>query len=216
MSQALLSQEDILQIKKAVVDAEKLSAGEIVPVISRQSSWYEQTLWRAGALFSLLTAIVLTIMYLSSDFLLWLPPFMWILICTTGGILGATLTESFPFIKRFFISKESLQKQAEARAQQHFMEQSVSHTEQRSGILLYISFFEKQAIILPDLGISEVVDQQVWNHILQQLVMDMRKGNHVKSICQAISSCGKVLEESGLQKAVDDENELPDKVHIDE
>ncbi|MDF9798206.1 putative membrane protein [Catalinimonas alkaloidigena] len=216
MSQSLITKEEALQIKNAVTKAEELSGGDIVPVISRQSSWYEYTLWRAGALFSLLTAIVLTIIYLSSDTLLWFPPYLWLLICTTGGIAGATLTESFSFIKRFFISKESLKQQAESRAKQLFVEQSISHTEQRTGILLYISFFEKHAIILPDIGISEIVDQNVWDEILLKLVNDMKNGAYASAICHAIVSCGKVLEESGIQKVIEDDNELPDKVHIDE
>ncbi|MEK6478690.1 TPM domain-containing protein [Catalinimonas sp. 4WD22] len=216
MSQSLFTKEEVLQIKNAVVEAEKLSGGEIVPVISKQSSWYEQTLWRAGALFSLLTAIILTTFYLSSDALLWLPPYLWLLICTTGGIAGATIAESLPFVKRFFISAESLRQQAEGKAKQLFVEQSISQTEQRTGILLYISFFEKHASILPDIGISEVVEQQVWDDILQQLVNDMRTSSYAAAISHAIISCGKVLEESGIQKAVDDDNELPNKVHIDE
>lgn len=216
MSHPLFTKEEVSQIKNAVIEAEKLSGGEIVPVISRQSSWYEQTLWRAGALFSLLTALVLTIIYLSSDALLWLPPYLWLLICTTGGIAGATIAESLPFVKRFFISAESLRQQAEGKAKQLFVEQSISQTDQRTGILLYISFFERHASILPDIGISEVVDQQVWDKILQQLVKDMRSDSPASAISHAIVSCGKVLEESGVQKAIDDDNELPDKVHIDE
>lgn len=217
MSHALFTQEELIRIKNAVVEAEQISGGEIVPVFSRQSSWYEHTLWRAGALFALLTAIVLTIVYLSSDILLWLPPYLWIIICTTGGIAGATIAESLPFVKRFFISHESLQQQVEARAQKLFVEQSVSHTEQRTGILLYISFFEKHALILPDMGISEVVNHEVWEDILQKLVSTMKGGQHTTAICNAIVSCGRVLAESGIQKAEDDdENELPDEIHIDE
>lgn len=216
MSHNLFTQEELLQIKNAVIEAEKNSGGEIVPIFSRQSSWYEQTLWRAGALFSLLTAILFTILYLSSDVLLWLPPYLWLLICTTGGIAGATLTESVPALKRFFISRESLQQQVEGRAQQLFVEQSVSHTEQRTGILLYISFFEKHALILPDIGISEVVNHELWEDILQNLVSTMKGGQYTTAICNAIASCGKVLADSGIQKAEDDnDNELPDEIHID-
>lgn len=216
MSYAPFTKEELSQIRNVVIEAEQLSGGEIVPVFSRQSSWYEHTLWRAGALFALLTAIILTIVYLSSDVLLWLPPYLWLFICTSGGIAGATLTESVPAFKRFFISRESLQQQVEARAQQFFVEQSVSHTEQRTGILLYISFFEKRAIILPDIGISEVISHEVWESILQKLVNTMKNGRPAIAICEAIIHCGKVLAESGIQKAIDDENELPDKIHVDE
>ncbi len=216
MSQSIFSKEEVLQIKNAVVEAEKLSGGEIVPVFSRQSSWYEHTLWRAGALFALLTAMVLTIIYLGSDSLLWLPPFLWLLLCTTGGVAGATLAEALPVVKRFFISKESLRQQAEARAQQLFFELSVSHTDQRTGILLYISFFEKYALILPDIGISEVVDHEVWESVLQKLVHEMKDSHRTEAICTAIKRCGEILAESGIQRAIDDENELPDGIHIDE
>ncbi|WKN30068.1 TPM domain-containing protein [Porifericola rhodea] len=216
MAYPLFSKEESLQIKNAVVEAEKLSAGEIVPVISRQASWYEQSLWRAGALFSLITGMVLTIIYLSSESLLWLPPYLWLLICTTGGIAGATLAESLSVVKRFFISNKTMQQAVENKARQLFVEQGVSHTEQRSGILLFVSYFEKQAVILPDLGISELVEQKEWENVLQKMINTIRSGHTTQAICDAIKECGALLEASGIQKAIDDQNQLPDEVQIDD
>lgn len=216
MPQDLFTSEDLAHIQQAVKQAESFSDGEIVPVLARQSSFYETAFWRAGFLLASLAGIILTVLYLATDYLLLLPPYLWLLIVLVAGLLGALLAQLSPPWKRLFISKAMQEARVLDQAKDMFYDHGISMTEQRTGVLIYISFFEHQAVILADVGIDELVPPSTWKEIVDRLTTGLKQGRRVDSICEAIIACGKLLEESGVQRAVDDDNELSDEVRIKE
>lgn len=212
MPKKLFTPQQLQKIEEAVKQAESKSAGEIVPVFIRQSSLYEIALWRGGVAAAIAGGIALIILYFVADWLLFMPPYFWLLIPLTLGLLGSLLVTYSPGLKRALIGKELMQSKTLEKAKAVFLDLNISNTDQRSGILLMISFFEKRAIILADLGIAELVPDTKWKEIVDQLAIGIRSGNPTQSICDAISKCGKVLSESGLQRSDDDRNELSDTI----
>ena len=194
--------------------AEARSGGEIVPVLAKQSSFYEIALWRAGFLFASVMGIILTLLYLFTDVLLWMPPYLWLLIILVAGLLGAILVILSPAFKRSLLSKEMLRARVLDQAKNMFYDHQVTLTAQRTGVLLFISFFEHQVVTLGDVGITELVAPQTWQAITDQLTNGLKQGKRVESIREAIAACGRLLEESGVQRAVDDDNELSNEVRL--
>lgn len=214
MVQDLLTSEELLQIQQAVEQAEVTSGGEIVPVLARQSSFYETAFWRGGFLMALMTGLVLTLLYLTTETLLWLPPYLWLLIVLMIGTLTALALQLVPSLKRLFISQATREARVLDQAKDMYYDHGVSFTEQRTGILIYVSFFERRAVILADAGINELVPAHSWEDVVQQLTRGFREGQRAASIAEAISACGRLLEESGVHKAVEDGNELSDEVRF--
>ncbi len=214
MSQVLFTPDELQQIRQAVEEAEQSSAGEIVPVFAKQSSFYEAALWRGGFIFATATGIVLSLFYLLTDFLLWWPPYLWLLIVLTGGLLGTILVLLSPAFRRALLSRTTLEDRVLTQAKDAFYNYNVSMTEQRTGILLYVSFFEHQAVVLADVGITELVPTEAWQEIIAHLTDGLRQGQKVESIGRALAECGRLLETSGVQKAADDDNELPNDVRV--
>ena len=97
-----------------------------------------------------------------------------------------------------------------------FYDHNVHLTEPRTGVLIYVSFFEHQAVILADVGISELVADDCWEEIVQELTSGLKQNQTTKSICQAIEACGKLLKASGVHQPTDDDNSLSDEVRINE
>lgn len=215
MPKNLFSPQQLQQIEQAVKHAESISGGEIVPVFVKQSSTYEIALWRSGFATSVLAGIILVILYFSNDTILFLPPYFWSLIPITAGLLGALGVILFPALRRMVIGKTLMQAKVEAKAKCLFFDHNVSLTDQRSGILLMISFFERKAIVLSDVGIAELVEPQVWEGIINELTQGIRKGELTQSIGDAILKCGNVVAESGLQRGDNGKNELSDTVIIE-
>lgn len=216
MSHDLFTPEELQEIQQAVKQAEATSGGEIVPSLARQSSFYETAFWRAGFLFALFASIVLSVLYLATDYLLLTPPYLWLLIVLVSGLLGALLAQWIPPFKRLFISKVVQEARVLDQAKDMFYDHGVSFTEQRTGILIYVSFFEHQAVILADVGINELVPPDAWDTIISQLTAGLQQGRYAASISEAIIACGQLVEESGVQRAVEDGNELSDEVRIEE
>lgn len=216
MQPAQLTTEDLHTIKEAVQQAEASTGGEIVPVLAKQSSFYEIALWRAGALFAGIAGLLLTMLFFTTDLLLFMPPYLWLLITLTAGLLGMTLVVSSGVFKRLFLGKQLLEARVLDQAKNMFFDHDVYLTEPRTGILVYVSFFEHQAVILADVGIAELVDEDSWSKVVLELASGLKQGRTTESVCQAIVACGEILEASGVHKPIDDNNTLTDEVRINE
>lgn len=216
-SLTMLTTKDLQEIEQAVQQVEAETGGEVVPVLAKQSSFYEIALWRAGVLFAGITGIVLTLLFVTTDLVLFMPPYLWLLIILAAGLLGMTIAvSSWPF-KRWFLSKQLMQSRALDQAKNMFYEHDIYLTEPRTGILIYVSFFEHQAVILADVGISELVANARWEGIVQQLTSGLKQNQTTESICQAIEACGKLLKESGVHQPIDDDdNALSNEVRVNE
>ncbi len=211
MSKSLFSAQELKQIGQAVQEAEAQSAGEIMPVFLQSASFYETAYWRGSFLFAAVVAVVLSLLYFFTDVLLFAPPYLWLVFVLASGALGALLVYAVPAFKRMLLGKDVMVNRTVGQAKNMFYDYQVMGTEQRSGILLFISFFERQAIILPDIGLAELVEEQQWQKIVDTLVQGISRQQITDSICQAIHSCGQLLQESGLQSTAD-ENQLPDQL----
>ncbi len=214
MSKKLFSKEELKRIEEAVKEAEASSDGEIVPVFARQSSFYEMALWRGGFGLAVIVSLILLIINEMTDLLLFVPPYLWVIMVFFSGITGAALVMQIASLKRLVVGKNILRARVEDQAQNMFYQHNVSFTEQRTGILLYISFFEKMAVVLPDIGIAEVVDEDAWSKLIHNLTTQLKQGNAIEGITGAIKECGLLVENSHIQEAKDDGNELSDEVRF--
>jgi len=83
------------------------------------------------------------------------------------------------------------------------------------GIMIFISFFEREVMVIADRGISKVVEQKEWDKMVQGIIQNIRMGKVVDGIEAAILRCGEILLEKGFLKTADDVNELKDDLRIE-
>ena len=85
-------------------------------------------------------------------------------------------------------------------------------TEERTGVLVFISLTERYVEIIADKGIADRVPQKTWQNAVSFLTGKI--GNHELEIgiTGAIRMVGAVLQEHFLGRK--DTNELPDHLHI--
>lgn len=213
------SETDLQRIKNAVKTAEDNISGEIVPVIVERSGYYSLANYRSALICAALAFISMIILdrYVISDasHTLYYDPFFIFIIVIAGGLLGALLPNVLPAYKRVLLTKHHLDHATRQRAENAFLEEEVFNTRQRTGIMIFISFFEHEVIIIADKGISKVVDQKQWDSLVGDLIKNIRAGKIVEGLEQSILSCGKLLLDKGFTKTADDVNELTDDLRID-
>ena len=100
------------------------------------------------------------------------------------------------------------------RAENAFLEEEVFNTRHRTGIMIFISFFEHEVIVMADSGISKVVDQKEWDKIVGILTENIRKNKIVEGLEAALKRCGEILLEKGFVVESDNKNELRDDLRI--
>ena len=209
------SPEQLERIKAAVKKAEDRISGEIVPVFVERSGFYTIANYRGGVLLAAFAFIAIIIFDRYIPSLAIFDPLLILLIVSAAGILGGALTHTLPFLKRALISREHLDQATRKRAETAFLEEEVFNTRQRTGILIFISFFEHEVMVLADRGISKVVEQKEWDDMVQHIIEQVRMGKITEGIEDAILRCGEILHERGFLKSADDINELKDDLRTD-
>jgi putative membrane protein len=206
---------DLLRIKNAVKEAESKISGEIVPVIVERSGIYALANYRAALTASGLAFLSIVVFDRYMPAFAVYDPLLIFLIVLATGFLGAILTNGVDFIKRAMLTQQNMDRSTRLKAESSFLQEEVFNTRQRTGIMIFISFFEHEVIIMADKGISKVVDQKVWDKIVTELIGSIKKNQIVEGLEQAIKSCGDILLQKEFLITPDDVNELKDDLRIE-
>ena len=81
--------------------------------------------------------------------------------------------------------------------------------------MIFVSFFEREVMVIADKGISKVVEQKEWDKMVHGIVEKIRLGKVVDGMEGAILRCGEILLEKGFVKTADDVNELKDDLRFE-
>lgn len=206
----LFSESDRKRIADAVKEAESRTSGEIVPVIVARSATYASSLWKA-AMIGVLPGLILHewVAVAGSG---WGPdPWLAQLMPLTmllGALLFAGLARWIPAFHRMLVPEAEMIEAVHARAQQAFLENEVFDTRERTGILLLVSLFEHRVEVLGDSGINSKVQEDDWGDVVTDIIGGVKEGDPTGGLVKAIHHCGDLLEEAGVERRDDDENEL--------
>lgn len=213
--QTLIDSLDHDRVQEAVRRAEERTAGEIVPVVVPRSDAYEVATWRGAVLSGLLALIgaLLILQFYSGWGLRWLyTPWGVALVVLGGGVLGGFLSTLVRPLRRLAAGEELLDETVHRRALQAFVEEEVFNTEDRTGILIFVSLLEHRVEVLGDAGINRQVDPDDWVDVVDRIREGIRQGRFTDGLVEAVEMCGRLLERRGVEAAPDDENELPNAV----
>jgi putative membrane protein len=209
------STEDLERIKVAVRQAESKISGEIVPVFVEKSGFYSIANYRAAVVTCALVFLLVISFDRYMPALAIYDPLLIFLSVVMFGLLGAMVCNYLDFVKRVFIPQQHLDRSTRQRAETAFLQEEVFNTRHRTGIMIFISFFEREVIVIADRGISKVVEQKEWDKMVQGIIQNIRMGKVVDGIEAAILRCGEILLEKGFLKTADDVNELKDDLRIE-
>lgn len=213
--QKRFSQQDLQRIKDAVKEAEDKISGEIVPVFVETSGYYNIANYRGAfgtAAFAFLLIVIFD-RYIPE--LAIYDPVMMFLIVAISGLIGAVAAHYLDPIKRWLLNQQHLDQATKRRAENAFLEEEIFNTRHRTGIMIFISFFEREVIVMADRGISKVVEQKEWDNLVKIIIDHVRKEKIVDGLEIAIKRCGEILLEKGFLKTADDINELGDDLRVE-
>lgn len=208
-----LTAEERERIRLAVQAAERRTNAEIVPMIVVRSGLYREVRhWVGLGLALLVLTILLTI---ESRWLPWgwhASNAAWLLLSTLVAYgCGAWLGTLWPVI-RLCTSAERMRHKVKFRAERAFSQHAVSHTRERSGVLIMLSILERQIYVLPDRSLDGLASTDYWAQVVQAAVDRLQCGDIVGGLCQGIERCGLLLADICPGRPGDNPNELPDEL----
>ena len=121
-----ITQNERDKVSQAVLEAEKHTTGEIVPMIVAQSDDYSGARWRltvAGALLSGFLAYFFLGYFYLTDY-----DAVWILYAQIPGLYIGYALGNIPIILRPFMLEEKISEEVHQRALQAFYEHNLHHT----------------------------------------------------------------------------------------
>ena len=212
-----LDDKALTEIQDAVKHAESKTTGEIAIAVTAESSSY--------AFWELITAVGVSLLLLASLFPLagqiyaWLGRVFWgpepwylaafyVIVCTIEVLL-LYLLFNIPAFDSLVVPQKAKDAAVYARAVRYFTESGVYCTKEHSGILIFVSYFEREVRVVADKGISEKISQDLWNLIADELAESFAKGNAKDAFINAVNKCGDLLAEN-FPNHEDNPDELPD------
>jgi len=216
------TEKDKQAIRDAVAEAEKKTSGEIVPVVATRSGRYDRSEDILGVILGVLAVAAvwllfqkiepkggdwgggLTIAFRLGSFLL---------TFVAAFVVGVVLSTFVPALAHPFIAKKELREEVLRSARQAFVEFRVRGTTGSTGILIYVSLFERMAWVLGDRAISEKLDQAKWDETKDLVIDGLRNGKPAEGICSAIRRCGELLLQH-FPVAPDEVNELSNELQL--
>lgn len=214
--------QDREEISKAVAAAEKGTAGEIVPVVANASDRYERAedtfgIWLAILAVTVAWVVDQGVRQVEEDWTtrwelaLKLAPIL--VLFVAGWIVGVRLAARFPLLKRLAASRRLMRIRVEERAEDSFRMFHVRRTKAATGIVIYVSLFERMVCVRADRAIAEKVDPSEWRAVCEGMMRAMREGRHREGFVEAIRKSGELLAKH-FPIMPGDVNELPNQLRI--
>jgi putative membrane protein len=202
------SEEQRSKIKETIDGIESRTIGEIaVMVVDRSDRYYEAEVL-GGIFLASLVALLVTIVlfhtsvwaYITCSFLFFFP--------------ARYLFIKFPLLQIGFIGVRRKEITVMQRAVRAFYEKGLYKTKKNTGVLFFISLFERKVWVLADKGICEKIDQETLNKFASMVSVGIKEGRAYDALCSAIGQAGAILEKH-FPIAPGDINEFPDDVMLE-
>jgi putative membrane protein len=214
LAEKFLTAEEYRQINAAVEKAEQSTAGEIVCMVHAASYHYPMSNVIGAAALALPAALALTPLL---GGWLWIgTQNMWVFlsILTPAFILGHLVVKHIPWLKRIFISNREMAEEVEEAAVTSFFKHGLYRTKDGTGILIFISVFERRVWVLADAGIDAKVASDHWHSVVAGITEGIRNNQTAAAICLAVDTIGRTLADH-FPVAPDDIDELENVIITD-
>ena len=137
------------EVTTAVEEAEEKTSAELVVVIHPRSGIYRDVDLGCGAVLAFVGLAFIVYNPWTVHSPIWFP--LEVALLFAIGYLGCSVC---PWLRRRFTPIQRRTEQVRQAAQAIFVEESVSHTRERTGVLIYLSRLERQVVVLADLGVK--------------------------------------------------------------
>ncbi|MBU0730957.1 MAG: TPM domain-containing protein [Proteobacteria bacterium] len=201
------TQQEKDRIKAVVGDVETRTSGEIAVMVVDASDTYPEARILAGVVTGSLLSLGLVDYFFSGS--LWYFVFLALVL----SLLFGWLVEYLPAVKRIFTGKARIENQVSEQAIQEFFHKGLYQTRDDTGVLFFISLFERKVWVLADKGIYRKIDQQTLQSYADEVAKGIKSNKACEALCKEITSIGKILAEHFPIKS-DDTNELDNAVIV--
>ena len=173
----ILNNQERSRLDKRITEAEKRTGAQIVVAVIERSDSYPELPWKAFALGVSAAGLLVFIFDL-----LWpgwysqTAVLISVVTILMTGIISALLSLYLPKFARLFLAVHRAEAEVRQYAESLFLSHELFATRRRTGILLLVSLFERQVILLPDTGLSKRLSRKALQKIIAQMTPSLAAG----------------------------------------
>jgi putative membrane protein len=185
---------------------EATSSAEVVVEIRARSGSYAH----ADARFAALVAFVALLIVLFSPWNfepIWVPP-----VVLGAYIMGVLLARVSDFVRRSMTTRHDRESRVRMTAAATFVERGVTNTSRETGLLIFLSIFERRMELIADRGVLDAVPVVEWNQLLEKT---RQRAADTESLLDVLRELETLLTRYVPVRA-DDRDELSNEVHFAE
>lgn len=215
------SDADRERVNRAVRHAESVTSAELVPVVAQCSGRYDRAEDVVGLWCGLLTLTVVWSLFPSTVAVSgsWGHPspggqLLALLVAVVAGfVVGAIVAGRLPGLRRMFTPRRQMEEEVLLRARSVFYDQRVHHTAGGSGLLLYVSLYERMAAVIADQSVLDKLGQDQLDALCRELTRQLQHRSPIDALCATLEAAGQRLR-TVLPRSQDDVNELADALVV--
>lgn len=210
MKRILIDQERI-QLDQRVAVVEKRTGAQIVLAVVKRSDTYAELPWKAFALGAAVAGLGTVLPGLLRPGWQTSLSVLLVVVATLGtGAACALLCVAFPKFARFFLETHRAEVEVRQYAQSLFLSREVFATRGRTGLLLLVSMFERQVVLLPDTGLDKRLSRKAMHDIVARMTAALATGQVSSALEKGLQGLEEHLAASAAGAAR--ENELPNVI----
>lgn len=198
----MISKIELEQINELLLEAEKKSHSELVPMVVERSDDYPAAHFRSAIIVSFIFSLVL---YFSPLTIINPIYFLWIQV---PGLFLGYLLGNVSWVTKLLTTKREIEVEVYQRAIEAFFEHNLHMTERHNGVLIFVSLLEHKIQIITDSAVKAKIDQKIWDEIVNDFGHKVSKYTLTEALKEAISSAAVVLEKYFPLEGKEKSNEL--------
>ncbi len=192
--------------ERAIAAIERASGVEVVVAVRRRSAAYLHANVLIGGLVAFGgLAVMLFGEHVFALTSILIDPFV------LGALAGAVV-ELLPAVKRLLAPPAMRHRAVVGAARATFVERGVHTTRDRSGVLVYLSWLERDAVLVVDSGVERRMTAEARAHAEAALTAAMVNGG--AAVARELEPLAVALG-AAMPRRIDDVNELPDVIDSD-
>ena len=213
MTSPLLDPEAEAAVRRRVAALESATGVELVAAVIARADSYPEIPWRAfalGASFAGAGAVVHALLEPGWSAFHAVAGTAVAMLSAGGG--AALLTVGVAPFARLFLSRLRRQAEVLQHAQAMFLESELHRTSKRDAILLLVSRFEHEVVLLPDRGIRDRLAARELEPVVDAVTARLASGRLQDALLDGIARLQEALAARGFRAQPGDTSEIADDV----
>ena len=213
MTDSFLDAQTETAVKRRVAALENTTGVEVVVAVIARADSYPEIPWKAFALGASIVSLVAAVSALLEPSWEAFKAVAETVVATlAGGAAAALVTIWVAPFARLFLPRARREGEVLQYAQAMFLESGLSRTVRRNGILLLVSLFERQVVVVADYGVREKIGGGGLDPVVSSVTARLAQGALRNALLDGLAQLEETLLARGFRPQPGDTNELPDAV----